>query len=378
MITAQEVRRSLGKIDDVKQNDSDKGSSINSKEIKKTFESLRKSSVAMSTPKMNNSDTIDGSRLRNTNYEEKEPKAVNKDVLNTIASQGKNEIVQNVFNKNNGETAKSLVTSTSPSKVKLNAKYLTFFDIRNNSRVIMTYTRDCKSAFIRPANQSEDFLKFTLKLVKLAKEANYAEELPKRDDLVLAPFEGNYYRAIVLLSEEADNMVKVAFLDFGNVADISRDKIKIVNDDILLKPRFSKRVLLQGIKVGQKNQEIENFMQHLVNEEVELIIKFDDDTLKTGTLVELIDAATKESINGKINNLGATVEKIQEVKSASVTKADAAKIKELTAIVEKVQKVEVAPTIRPNETDAVVEPKVEAHTKVISICFKMSVDLKFF
>lgn len=273
----------------------------------------------------------------NASEEKITPKIQNDSVVsspkrNNIESDTTTRINSNQQTTQSSEKPANLPKPTSSGKCS--AKGLPSVDVKNRSRVVMTYSKDYKFAFIRPVDRSEDFLKFTMKVIKLAKDANYAKELPERDDLILAPFEGNYYRAIVLRNDETENILKVAFLDFGNIENISRDKIKIVNDDILLAPRFSKRVVLKDITVDQKNKKIDNFMEQLANDEVELVIKFDDDE----ALVELFDAATKESINGKINSLGAAVEKVQ--------------------------KPETDPKAKLNGTDGGADQKFEAHIKV--------------
>lgn len=98
--------------------------------------------------------------------------------------------------------------------------------------------KDYQYIYIRSLRYNDEF-------VKTVKAAMKADKLidPEKHDLVLAPFEKDYYRAIVLSSLE--NEVKVAFIDYGNVVGVPKSDIKILPNELTQYRRHAMRVMLK-------------------------------------------------------------------------------------------------------------------------------------
>lgn len=189
-----------------------------------------------------------------------------------------------------------------PAKLKTySGKMLSVFELKNNSAVVIVYVRSHKVLFVRPSDpeNTKKYGKLIEKVMELSKTAKVINNLPERDQLVLAPFDNGYYRAITLQALSADAPVKVAFIDFGNAHDVPLNEIKVSDDECLLGQRLVQRINLNSVTVEKTNAKIEQYLQDLSENATNLILKINGDAN-----YELINATTKESVNDRINKLG--------------------------------------------------------------------------
>lgn len=196
-----------------------------------------------------------------------------------------------------------------PKPVTFTVKMIKTVEMKNDSHVAITYARDHKTAFVRPSDpdSTKQYYGVIEKVLKISETAKFLDGSPERDNLVLAPLAGGYYRALVL-QVSSDVAVKVAFLDFGNMVEVPIAEIKISNDECLLGPRFTRRIVLKNILVDKSSDKIGQYLDQLTDEGKDLIMKTDDDMSSRDAKFELFDAVTKESINEKINELGGKTE----------------------------------------------------------------------
>lgn len=108
--------------------------------------------------------------------------------------------------------------------------------------VEVTAVKDPKYIYIRSVRHNAEFIK-TIQTVMKAAETAHTLMDPEKHDLVMAPFEGEFYRAIVLSSNE--NEVKVAFIDYGNVVWVPKSEIKFLPNELTQHRRHALRVMLK-------------------------------------------------------------------------------------------------------------------------------------
>lgn len=122
----------------------------------------------------------------------------------------------------------------------------------------------------------------------------------------MAPFEGGYYRAMVINTDPLAGTVKVGFMDFGNAADVQFDSLKELPDDLKEHPRQTIMVTLKNIMTDVDEKELTEMKGHLeemcVNEKV-LKIKGDEPEIAARDVVELFDVISNQSINEAFNGM---------------------------------------------------------------------------
>lgn len=72
------------------------------------------------------------------------------------------------------------------------------------------------------------------KVHKAALKASKLTVYPYINEIVIAPFKGRYYRAIVIKSDKLGGNIKVGFIDNGTATDVVLDDIKKLDDKDLM------------------------------------------------------------------------------------------------------------------------------------------------
>lgn len=154
------------------------------------------------------------------------------------------------------------------------------------------------SVFVRSTKTDDEFARIIVAVNEAAAKAPTPSIYPSRSDLVLAPFEGEYYRALVLHVNLDEKNLNVAFIDFGNKADVSFDSIKICNDDLKKYRRLPVRVFLKNVEHDVDAHESEAMMEYLKKfEYADVKIRCDDSKIVAKSMVELIEMKTDKVIN---------------------------------------------------------------------------------
>lgn len=109
----------------------------------------------------------------------------------------------------NGETAPS-------APVQAAANGLVTSSIPNNTEIYITHVRSHRQIYIRSALTNEEYAKLINEVEEVSKTQPKLTVYPTRNDVVMAPFDGMYYRAMVISCNKPEGMVKVGFIDFGN------------------------------------------------------------------------------------------------------------------------------------------------------------------
>lgn len=93
---------------------------------------------------------------------------------------------------------------------------LVFDSIPDNTEVFITHVRSHRQVYIRSALTNDEYAKLITEVEEASKTQPKLTAYPSRNDVVMAPFDGMYYRAMVINCDKAGGMVKVGFIDFGN------------------------------------------------------------------------------------------------------------------------------------------------------------------
>ena len=88
--------------------------------------------------------------------------------------------------------------------------------IPDNTEVFITHVRSHRQVYIRSALTNDEYAKLITEVEEASKAQPKLTAYPNRNDVVMAPFDGMYYRAMVINCDKAGGMVKVGFIDFGN------------------------------------------------------------------------------------------------------------------------------------------------------------------
>lgn len=188
-----------------------------------------------------------------------------------------------------------MTTIVEPCEIPQNDKLVTISSVISHNIV-----------FLRSIEKkdNERYKKYLNDVVENAKIAQPLDEMPKKGDIVLAEFEGAYYRALVtrILCDE----VVVAFLEFGNLETKSISELKELRDDLKYVQRFTFKATLRDVNEGLKTGKCVNYLRLLVKSSIHLKFTRKEYIVATSlrdVQCELFAIARNESVNEKINEL---------------------------------------------------------------------------
>lgn len=155
--------------------------------------------------------------------------------------------------------------------------------IAAKSKVVISYV-DNDSVYVRPANVNAQVVADSL---KYAKKANRLSALPSRSDLVLAPFDGGYYRAVVIKADTMEE-IHVAFIDFGNKEKIKLDELKEMSHELAAPKRLVTKISMKPLPEKLEKQKVLKLMKKLCQEDTEVTIDFDEKSSLKEALCDII------------------------------------------------------------------------------------------
>lgn len=164
--------------------------------------------------------------------------------------------------------------------------------LRNGVPVILTHVNhwnDSWHIYIRPFEAENDF-RYTLRNIN--EEGIHAKPLnapPYVGDVVIAPFDGDFYRAKVC--ERKSNCFRVIFIDFGNQDWLPLEELRMISNQSRNAEIFVRQVLLKDVPL-QFNGNALNYLNDLVQNDTKLVLKCDDGICDNDKYVELLDGMT--------------------------------------------------------------------------------------
>lgn len=178
--------------------------------------------------------------------------------------------------------------------------------VSNGSEVFITHVKSYQAVYIRSAATDNEYSKL-VNDIQIASEASPKLTVyPGRNDIVMAPFDGMYYRAMVIKSNRDDGTVKVGFLDFGNADTVLCSRLKALPEELRNHRRLIIWVTVKGMKADITESEqaaLEKHLHELMENGKGLLIKSDKQEIGQRDEVELYDMITNESLSEALNGL---------------------------------------------------------------------------
>lgn len=204
------------------------------------------------------------------------------------------------------QTSSPSTTTKSPANVSLPIAQR----IPNNSEVFITYVRSHQKVYIRSVATDDAYKTLLNDVFEAALTAPNLQSFPRaKTDTVLAPFDDIYYRGFVLECNEITRIVRVAFIDFGNIEDVPFDKLKVLPEELCQRPRLPLITNLKNVRDNLKPGEekiMQNYLESIseTNEAAHVLkVRGEGAYIEKNDTVELIDLHTDQLISDKLNSL---------------------------------------------------------------------------
>lgn len=145
----------------------------------------------------------------------------------------------------------------------------------NNTQIIITYVINHRKLYIRSGETeaSQDYLRTLLDCAEFEKTAPPMRGLPSKGDILLARFEGQFYRALVLNVISAEE-ITVGFIDFGNKASVSFTDTKTLSPALQARPRHTVQVTLDGMPEKLSNEVVRLFQMGYSESKIYIFYRF--------------------------------------------------------------------------------------------------------
>lgn len=195
------------------------------------------------------------------------------------------------------------ITQNQPKKKKFQVPSIDF--PKMGSRVVITAAADVNIIFIRPVDKenAEMYLKLQNMVQEYAKFADVMPRRPEPGDIVLAPFNSEYCRVMVMHVSEDKAMV--SYIDYGNNGQVAISDIKRLDFKLRGMKRHVFKVALQDVQVKCENVDVIAYLNQLLEQETELMVSnCYQQTPHGGYTVELLEIQRNVNVNRHLNELG--------------------------------------------------------------------------
>lgn len=181
--------------------------------------------------------------------------------------------------------------------------------IPNGSDVYITYVRNHKTVFIRNDATNDTYTDLLNDTTEAASSASNLKSYPTpKKDVVLAPYDGIYWRALVISCNEYAHTVRVAFIDFGNAEEIPFDELKVLPVELAQRPRPAVIVQLKNVIDNPEPKKAEAMKAYLeeiteICAGIRLKVNGIGSQIERNDVVELIDMDANQSISDRLNRI---------------------------------------------------------------------------
>ena len=179
--------------------------------------------------------------------------------------------------------------------------------IVKNATVVITAICSINRLYIRLVGG--DYNKIVAEIAAYVSKAKKQKTFPEVDDVVLAPFDGIFYRAQVLSIETPDakgNDLIVLFIDYGNMSKVSSNNLLKLDYQHRKLKRHTFKVTLSGVNCIVNEGSMQYLNDLLINKEN--LIVADVITNPNNKIVTLLKSSTGENINNTIVKLSVVEE----------------------------------------------------------------------
>lgn len=176
-----------------------------------------------------------------------------------------------------------------------------FMQLETNSTVILThasYDNNQWRIYVRPANDDQ-YIEILQRIDEEGKTARRLEQAPELPTVVIAPYEGHFYRALAKGPDKFQNY-RVDFWDFGNEETVPFEDLYEISERSRLEMRYVQKLCLKKIPKGW-NEAVQIFLEGLTDSDTELTLRFDGQFHSQHTLAELYDG--QDCINDQLRSL---------------------------------------------------------------------------
>lgn len=178
--------------------------------------------------------------------------------------------------------------------------------IPNDGEVLITHVKNYSSVYIRSYAANDEFSRLITEVDEASKTAPNLKSYPSRNEVVMAPFEGMYYRGFVISSNENAGTVRVGYMDFGNSEEVAFKSIKVLPKELKEERRYTFLVNLKNVKEEAEPNEAIAMVNHLEslseNASATLLkVKGDKPDITVKDYVELFHVISNQSVNETLN-----------------------------------------------------------------------------
>lgn len=197
--------------------------------------------------------------------------------------------------------------------------------IRNDSEVIITHVVNHASVYIYSVAASAEYEELITKVHQAAKTAPKLSSYPERHDLVIAPFDDVYYRAMVVSCNKDAETVKVGYIDFGNLGEVPFVSLRALSQDLKDHRRLTHKVGLTGIPSEVNEAEATKLKSHLAelySTQSVLKVKADHAEIRGRDNVELINVISNQSVNETLKGMLKKHYTLEDLKQIEINASD--------------------------------------------------------
>jgi endogenous inhibitor of DNA gyrase (YacG/DUF329 family) len=170
------------------------------------------------------------------------------------------------------------------------------------SRVIITAAKDPNQLFIRPVDK-ENSEKYLELMNLIQQHSEFAAPMPRKPepgDVLLAPYNGDYCRVMVM--NVGEEKAFVTYIDYGNSGDVLLSDIKKLDHKIRAIKRHTFKVILQNVQAKCENPDAIMYLNELIELSTELMLSNCYQT-QGAWHVELIEIQQNRSVNRHLADL---------------------------------------------------------------------------
>lgn len=181
--------------------------------------------------------------------------------------------------------------------------------IQSGDEVWITHVRNYQTIYVRAVASDDAHLALNFDVATAAKTAPKLKSYPQpKEDTVLAPFDGEYYRGMVLSCDEDAGKVRVGYIDFGNSQEVPFSALKVLPAELKERPRSAQVVKLKNLKDEPEPNEIvamKEYLEQISENGKSLVLKITGDRphIESNEAVELVDVVSNRSINDHLNSM---------------------------------------------------------------------------
>lgn len=166
---------------------------------------------------------------------------------------------------------------------------------RNGDDVIITHVKNASTVYLRPVSRDREYVELVKTISKLAKSSKPLSEIPQRV-MVLAPYKGNYYRALINDTRKIPHGsdLEVLLVDIGITTNVAVHLLRTIPEEYT-KIKITYSFIMRGLEEHDNNSHVTDCLMSYVGAKLQL--ECDGSAAQPRSHVKLIDPRTMQNIN---------------------------------------------------------------------------------